>query len=586
MEVYVLSGNNTLIGDNENTVEKVVSDTEIVLVRPIKKDPAGDAPSNIDYYIRTGAHADNIQLYNPGGVYPGSSEYVYTENVIIRGNTLYNSSGQIILWNGFIPEVEGGPGSRNILVEDNLMYGGDAHEFHVGETENLTFRNNTVIGNAIFRRGITNLHVENNIVTQMGFAFSEGVTVAYENFNVVNALGSGMPGFVQGDKTIALNDTQEFENLFVDYDANDFRLKQGLAVGEPPNISDPCFMSSTGSFVGSEPCIGCENKNPVPVFTVSKTYGYEPLEVQFDASHSLSCDSSISSYNWAFGDGVTAQGQTVAHTYSSGNYSPILTVINNLGNSGSNQKNITVLPSAVPNLVLYQNFDGSALDFSGKNNHGEWQGSESYGLGVVGQAASFDGTDSGGYVLVDHDETLDGMNKLTLSAWAKKNDAAVGGYVFLKHITYSLIADEKRINTYVEGSGGHTSIVPTTDLINDTEWHHYALTYDGNTAKVYVDGQELESKPFSESIATNPARNLYIGKNPWGNNFNGLIDEVKIYDKALTGQEILASYENNKPECVNLTALTNYIVTWKQGSLPMLSLIQKISSWKSGQNCP
>jgi len=493
-------------------------------------------------------HADAIQLYNPGGIYPGSSEYVYTENVTIRGNTMYNSSGQIMLWNGFIPEADGGPPSRNIIVEDNLMYASDAHEVHVSETEGLTFVNNTVIGNAIFRGGIKDLHVENNIATLMDFSFSEGATVTYEDYNLVNQWGNGMTDFVQGDHTIALENKQEFDSLFVDPDINDFTLKQGLIIGEPPNAVDPCFMSSTGSYVGSEQCIGCEDNNPIAIFTVNKTYGYEPLEVQFDASYSLACNTGINSYNWSFGDTTTAEGQTVTHTYSAGSYLASLTVTNSLGNSNSIEKMITVLPSAVPNLVLYLNFDGSVLDFSGKNNHGEWQGSESYALGIEDQAISLNGTADGTYVLVGHDETLDGMGKLTLSAWAKKNSADVGGSIFLKHVTYHIDIRSNQVYNYLfNSSGDRLDLIVNSDSIYDTEWHHYVVTYDGAAVRLYIDGQEAGSQPFSGDIAVQPSRNLYIGKNSWDNSFNGLIDEVKIYDRDLSQSEIQDIYNTQKP---------------------------------------
>ncbi len=532
-------------------------------------------------------HTDGIQLFNAGGVEPGHVEYVYVENIIIRRNRIYNVvGGQLMLWNGFIPEVEGGPGSKNILVEDNLMYNAEAVEFHVDDTENLRVINNTIIGSAIFRSGIKEVHVENNIVNLMNFYINEGVTVAYENYNIVNQWGAQNAGHVQGSNTILLENEDEFYNLFVDSDVNDFRLKQGQIIGEPPNISDPCFMSSTGSYVGSQGCIGCGDDSPIAIFTPSSTYGYEPLSVLFDASYSLACDNSISSYEWDFGDNTTGQGENVSHTYAAGVWSPSLTVENTVGKSNTLQKEITVLPSAVPNLVLYLNFDNSVTDLSGKNNHGEWQGVESFEEGITGQATSMDGTSNGTYVLVDSDETLDGINQLTISVWAKKNDAEIGETILLKHLGYHLSIESDRIYTYLFNSlDTRLNLSKTTEDIHDDEWHHYALTYDGSTAKIYLDSQEIASAEFSGAIAENPTRDIYIGKNPWGNNFNGLIDELRIYDRGLNSEEILALYENDKPECVDLTALTNYISQWKQGNLSMSTLLHKIGNWKAGTGC-
>ena len=266
-----------------------------------------------------------------------------------------------------------------------------------------------------------------------------------------------------------------------------------------------------------------------------------------DASYSLGCDTSINSYQWDFGDGTTGQGDTVSHTYSTGSFEITLTVTNSLGNSTSAKKEVAVLPSEVPNLVMHLNFDGSLTDFSGKYNNGAWIGNSSYGPGIIGQGISLDGTSNGSYVLVEHDETLDGMNKLTISAWAKNNPTNASGYIVQKHITYFLADEENRIHSYVTNKDGIAKqLVPTTNATNDTEWHHYAQTYDGSTARIYLDGEELKSEQFSGSVAVNPSRKLYIGKNPWGNSFDGTIDEVRIYDRALTSQEILALYNDTE----------------------------------------
>ena len=67
-------------------------------------------------------------------------------------------------------------------------------------------------------------------------------------------------------------------------------------------------------------------------------------------------------------------------------------------------------------------------------------------------------------------------------------------------------------------------------------WHHIALTYDKENIKLYVDGVEKDSKSCTSSISTN-TKSLKIGKN-----VSGTIDEVRIYNRALSAEEIRAHY--------------------------------------------
>ena len=63
---------------------------------------------------------------------------------------------------------------------------------------------------------------------------------------------------------------------------------------------------------------------------------------------------------------------------------------------------------------------------------------------------------------------------------------------------------------------------------NNPNWHQYQLQYDGMVAKLLVDGVVVDQETFTGPINTDPSRDLYIGKNPWGTSFDGLIDEFSI----------------------------------------------------------
>jgi hypothetical protein len=69
-------------------------------------------------------------------------------------------------------------------------------------------------------------------------------------------------------------------------------------------------------------------------------------------------------------------------------------------------------------------------------------------------------------------------------------------------------------------------------------WSHVAATYDGRALRLYVDGREVSRRAVSGALQT-PSTPLWIGGNrPYGEHFEGLIDEVRVYDRALTEAQI------------------------------------------------
>ncbi|MBU2036859.1 LamG domain-containing protein, partial [Patescibacteria group bacterium] len=206
-------------------------------------------------------------------------------------------------------------------------------------------------------------------------------------------------------------------------------------------------------------------------------------------------------------------------------------------------------------LVGYWSFDGanmgttSARDLSGNNNTGWLLNGVKKTEGINGQALSFDGVDD--YVNVADSNSLDITNNLTLSFWMKAaNLTQTNSYLLSKlsgssNNAYSVVWEyaNNTVEFYAISYGFGRPSTNSQITINDTNWHHIIYTYDGATWRGYKDGVEAITPVSLVSSLTATAGNLLIGSfNGTQYLFNGLIDDVRVYNRALSAGEITDLY--------------------------------------------
>jgi len=200
-------------------------------------------------------------------------------------------------------------------------------------------------------------------------------------------------------------------------------------------------------------------------------------------------------------------------------------------------------------LVGYWSFDdgsGSvAVDGSGNGNDGTLVNMEDANWvdGIVGKCLDFDGTTQ--YVTSSTSPSVSG--NFSISVHIKRQGTGsglnntiidVGNYT--ANNGFGLwINDSNELTWRINQDYNHYSVgIPTLDT-----WRHYVLVYNGTTVKVYEDGIEIYTTNYSTNptVVTNYMR---AGKRESTNNeyFNGLIDEVRIYNRALTPSEVKALY--------------------------------------------
>ncbi|MBN2228331.1 MAG: ThuA domain-containing protein [Candidatus Thorarchaeota archaeon] len=171
-------------------------------------------------------------------------------------------------------------------------------------------------------------------------------------------------------------------------------------------------------------------------------------------------------------------------------------------------------------------------------------------------ALYFDGSDE---VIIPSDSSLNPTSALTVMAWIHADDWVGNQRILQKGVDdqYRLL-DEGNLEFGLAGvSGGDIGTpLPTTG-----EWHHVAGTYDGSTISLYVDGVERVSNSASGSLQTS-STSLYIGNKPLssypGDRFKGIIDEVRIYNRALSNQEINNTMINTSPATSGLVLYLSF----------------------------
>jgi hypothetical protein len=101
--------------------------------------------------------------------------------------------------------------------------------------------------------------------------------------------------------------------------------------------------------------------------------------------------------------------------------------------------------------------------------------------------------------------------------------------------------DVSRPAAYFTTSGGALRAVTGTAVLPTNAWTHIAVTYDGANMRFYVNGVQVRAVLRSGAIAATGGA-LHIGGNDvWGGEFfKGLIDEVRVYNRALSAAEIAA----------------------------------------------
>src|SRR3989338_6513170 len=205
-------------------------------------------------------------------------------------------------------------------------------------------------------------------------------------------------------------------------------------------------------------------------------------------------------------------------------------------------------------LVCYWSFDGKdmagvkAYDRSGQGNDGTLTNGPASAIGRIGQGLSFNGTN---YVNTSEVPFNFGTSDFAVGAWVKSSTAYAGTKFPFGHFSASLVWASS-LNTSIFGFSVYGSLgnIGSNKSFNavDTNWHHLVgvITRSGNNATItlYADGISLgsDSGTVGNITAPNPFQ-IGTWDGDTANGFKGTIDDVRIYNRALSADEIKRLYK-------------------------------------------
>lgn len=208
---------------------------------------------------------------------------------------------------------------------------------------------------------------------------------------------------------------------------------------------------------------------------------------------------------------------------------------NNKEAGGANESN-----SSDSNLYIYYSFnDGNIAGIEG-NAQFTAEGKNTGGF-------KFDG--NGDSINLGNDNRVHGIREITVAAWVKTATRTTGptrdivgkGTADNSDTSFALYWNwNEKIGFRVKGSNGD-SIVLSNNALNDREWHHVTGVQNSTNVKLYVDGVLQNDIKGSAGALSVSSIDLRIGGRGSGS-WNGTIDEVRIYDRALSDAEIEAIY--------------------------------------------
>jgi len=218
-----------------------------------------------------------------------------------------------------------------------------------------------------------------------------------------------------------------------------------------------------------------------------------------------------------------------------------------------NRQLITPVSPSNAGLAGYWQFEGNLNDSSGNNRHGTGVGNPTFEAGKVGQAINLRGAND--YVEITGYKGILGPNDFSITAWVKSTSTGDVTMVCWGTQSGGQRVDFRLYQGRLRVEHGNGNLQGNTMLADD-QWHHVAVTVSENASisypavKLYLDGND-DSRTTTDPDTFNIVANIDVNIGRRGTNndrlFLGSFDEVRIYERVLTHEEIAGLAGRTKP---------------------------------------
>jgi hypothetical protein len=207
----------------------------------------------------------------------------------------------------------------------------------------------------------------------------------------------------------------------------------------------------------------------------------------------------------------------------------------------------------------------TAQDLSDNRNHGTLENLDPIGAwlpGQYGMALSFPpaaGT-SLPRVRIPATTAIDQLREFTIAAWFYRTAVPPAGthdpvisrqYGTSNAEVFNITCNAHDLIVYIPGTGSQVNFeVRAPNIAVARTWVHAAATYDGRFLRLFANGAQVGERDFPDRLRSSPGAPIYLGANQnstFQENFEGLIDEVVLYSKALPAASIRALFEGASP---------------------------------------
>ncbi len=224
---------------------------------------------------------------------------------------------------------------------------------------------------------------------------------------------------------------------------------------------------------------------------------------------------------------------------------------------------------ATENLVLHLNFDGnSLLDLSG-NNHTVINHQTSFVEGCVNEGLELEGINN--FLEVSHNSLLEISDEVSISMWYKHDDQQGGSFYSLVEQSADEFGGHSRYGTWIFNlnsvmacvepdvcPNGNTlcqRCITSNTSLEAGQWYHVVSTYNGGSQKIYINGQLDSEETYVDEtgISVRPFP-LTIGTDMYDPNpiyLKGLMDEIRLFDIALTSEEVNILFQQKTSTSTN-----------------------------------